>query len=77
MDLSDISEFKDLMTTSNDEDIPILKDSVYWKDSGLNWSFLYILTLFIVFHDNILFKCDIHNYTYMIDDICYIYIKLF
>ena len=29
MDLSDISEFKDLMTTSNDEDIPVLKDRVY------------------------------------------------
>ena len=29
MDLSDISEFKDLMTTSSDEDIPALKDSVH------------------------------------------------
>ena len=29
MDLSDISKFKDLMTTSSDEDIPALKDSIY------------------------------------------------
>ena len=29
MDLSDISKFKYLMTTSSDEDIPVLKDSIY------------------------------------------------
>ena len=29
MDLSDISEFKDLMTTSSDEDIPALDDIEY------------------------------------------------
>ena len=29
MDLSVISEFKDLMTTSSDEDIPALEDSMY------------------------------------------------
>ena len=29
MDLSDISEFEDLMTTSSDEDIPALEDSVH------------------------------------------------
>ena len=29
MDLSDISEFKYLMTTSSDEDIPALEDSMY------------------------------------------------
>ena len=29
MDLSDISEFEDLMTTSSDEDIPALEDSTY------------------------------------------------
>ena len=29
MDLSDISKFEDLMTTSSDEDIPVLKDSVH------------------------------------------------
>ena len=28
-DLSDISEFEDLMTTSSDEDIPALEDSTY------------------------------------------------
>ena len=28
MDLSDISKFEDLMTTSSDEDIPVLEDSV-------------------------------------------------
>ena len=46
MDLSDISEFEDLMTTSSDEDIPALEDSVCWKDSGLNWTFLYIDTIY-------------------------------
>ena len=34
MDLSDISEFEDLKSTSSDEDIPVLKDIGYWKDSG-------------------------------------------
>ena len=34
MDLSDISKFRDLMTTSSDEDIPALYDIGYWKDSG-------------------------------------------
>ena len=29
MDLSDISNFEDLMTTPSDEDIPALEDSVY------------------------------------------------
>ena len=29
LDLSDISEFEDLMTTSSDEDIPALKDVGY------------------------------------------------
>ena len=46
MDLSDISEFEDLMTTSSDEDIPALEDSTYWKDSGLNWTFIYIDTIY-------------------------------
>ena len=77
MDLSDISEFEDLMTTSSDEDIPVLKDSVCWKDSGLNWTFLDILTLFIVFCDNISFKSGICDYTYMINYICYVYVTLF
>ena len=31
LDLSDISEFEDLMTTSSDEDIPTLEDIGYWK----------------------------------------------
>ena len=30
MELSDISNFEDLMTTSSDEDIPVLKDNTYW-----------------------------------------------
>ena len=31
-DLSDISEFEDLMTTSSDEDIPGLDDKIgYWN----------------------------------------------
>ena len=34
MDLSDIIEFEDLMTTSSDEDISALKDFRYWKDPG-------------------------------------------
>ena len=29
MDLSDLSELEDLMTTSSDEDIPALEDSMY------------------------------------------------
>ena len=37
MDLSDISEFEDLMTISSDEDIPVLEDSVHLKKHpGLN-----------------------------------------
>ena len=32
MDLSDISNFKDIMITSSDEDIPALKEAPYWKD---------------------------------------------
>ena len=32
LDLSDISEFKDLMTTSSDEEIPALDDEIgYWN----------------------------------------------
>ena len=31
LDLSDISKFEDLMYTSSDEDIPVLKDSIFWK----------------------------------------------
>ena len=31
LDLSDISEFKDLMTTSSDEDIPALNNIWYWR----------------------------------------------
>ena len=32
LDLSDISEFEDSMTTSNDEDIPALDDEIgYWN----------------------------------------------
>ena len=32
LDLSDISEFEDIMTTSSNEDIPPLKDIGYWRD---------------------------------------------
>ena len=32
LDLSDISEFEDLMTTSSDEDVPGLDDEIgYWN----------------------------------------------
>ena len=32
LDLSDISEFEDLMTTSNDENIPALDEDIgYWS----------------------------------------------
>ena len=34
LDLSDISEFEDLMITSSNEDIPALNDIGYWKDYG-------------------------------------------
>ena len=32
MGSSDISDFEDIMVTSNDEDIPALEDMPYWKD---------------------------------------------
>ena len=38
MDLSDISNFEDIMITSSDEDIPAFEDSPYWKNSGLHWT---------------------------------------
>ena len=31
LDLSDISDFKDIMITSSDKDIPALEDTPYWK----------------------------------------------
>ena len=34
LDLSDISEFEDLMTTSSNEDIPALEDIGYWMNYG-------------------------------------------
>ena len=34
LDLSNISEFEDLMTTSSDKGIPALGDVGYWKDYG-------------------------------------------
>ena len=52
MDLSDIFKFEDLMATYSDEDIPTLKDSIYWRDPGLNWTFIYI-DIFIILCDNI------------------------
>ena len=37
LDLSDISDFEDIMITSSNEDIPALEDTPYWKDwFGLN-----------------------------------------
>ena len=37
MDLSDISNFKDILITSSNKDIPALDDMPYWKDwFGLN-----------------------------------------
>ena len=38
LDLSDISDFKDIMITSSDDDIPTLEDMPYWKDTGLIWT---------------------------------------
>ena len=70
MDLSDISEFKDLMTTSSYEDIPALKDSMSWKDSGLNWTFIHMLTLFIISVIISHFKSNVWDWTYMIKNIC-------
>ena len=32
MDLSDISNFEDIMITSSNEDLPALEDAPYWKD---------------------------------------------
>ena len=31
MDLSDISDFEDIMIMSSNEDIPALKDAPYWE----------------------------------------------
>ena len=42
MDLSDISDFEDIMITSSDEDIPALEDPPYWKDSGLHWTLYWL-----------------------------------
>ena len=36
MDLSDISNFEDIMITSSNEDIPALEDTPYWRNSDLN-----------------------------------------
>ena len=38
MDLSDNSDFEEIMITSSDEDLPALEDPPYWKDSGLHWT---------------------------------------
>ena len=35
LDLSDISNFEDIMIMSSDEDIPALEDMPYWKETGL------------------------------------------
>ena len=35
LDLSDISDLKDIMITSSDEDVPALLDMPYWKETGL------------------------------------------
>ena len=35
LDLSDISDFKDIMITSSDEDVPALLDMLHWKETGL------------------------------------------
>ena len=42
MDLSDTSDFEDIMITSSNKDIPAIEDPPYWKDSGLHWT-LYLL----------------------------------
>ena len=36
MDLSDISNFEDIMIMSSDEDIPAPEDPPYWKNSALH-----------------------------------------
>ena len=41
LDLSNISEFEDLMTTSSDEDIPALDDIGYWKKTVVRNEHLY------------------------------------
>ena len=56
MDLSDISEFKDLMTTSSDEDIPVLEDSIHWKTF---WFELNIYTYRHYFYNS--FKLHMHD----------------
>ena len=41
LDLSDISEFEDLMTTSSEEDFPALNDIGYWKKTMVRNEHLY------------------------------------
>ena len=41
LDLSDISKFEDLMTTSSDKDIPALNDIGYWKKTVVRNEHLY------------------------------------
>ena len=47
MDLSDISNFEDIMIISSDEDIPALEVPPYWKNSGLHWTLDIDYKLFI------------------------------
>ena len=48
LDLSDISEFEDLMTTSSNKDIPALDDIGYWKKTVVRSEHLYIYELKIL-----------------------------
>ena len=46
MDLSDISDFEDIMITSSNEDIPALEDAPYWKDwfeLNITLTFIYLI----------------------------------
>ena len=36
LDLSDISDFEDIMITSSDENIPTLEDTPYWREHWLD-----------------------------------------
>ena len=58
LDLSDISEFKDLMTTSSDEDIPALDGEIgYWNLQTM--VSIYITLAFNFILDNLLFSIEL------------------
>ena len=57
MELSNISDFEDIMITSSDEDIPALEAPPYWKNSGLHWTLHIDYKLLIIIWYPLLHVC--------------------